>query len=253
MTAMTSMTSAPTTTRGRLFSRTRLLTWAIVLLSIAAVVLLWPARFGGATTWIIVTGNSMEPTYRAGDIVMVRSVGAPEVGDVAVFAVPDGVGSGSLVIHRVVGERPDGSYIMQGDNRNTVDEWRVGRSDVVGRPLLRLPGLGNAALQLSGGSFTAPSIGLAVTLLLWPRRKEVGGRSDEPHGDDDPTVVLERVEPVTTPTAWRPQITAEQMQAARDWLEQELERVERTRRSPEQLPMRHRPRPTGRREPALHS
>lgn len=230
----------------------RLTTWAIVLLSVAAVILLWPARFGGATTWIVVTGTSMEPTYQAGDIVMVRATTAPDVGDVAVFAVPDGVGAGSLVIHRVVAERPDGSYVMQGDNRDTVDEWRVDRGDVVGRPLLRLPGLGNLVGRLSGGSLTAPAIGLAVTLLLWPRRRGDSESAAPPTADDDPTVALEQTENGTPATTWRPEITAAEMATAREWLEQELERMERIRRSAEPLPVRPR-RPTALpREPVLH-
>jgi signal peptidase I len=59
-------------------------------------------------------GFSMSPFIKDGDVVTVTPLWAatPGLGDVVVFTHPR---TGKLVIHRVVGKRPD-SYLIKGDN-----------------------------------------------------------------------------------------------------------------------------------------
>ncbi|TVR25123.1 MAG: signal peptidase I [Ilumatobacter sp.] len=229
------------TTRTAMTTTRRIASAVLTLVIVVLVILLWPARFGGSTHWIIVAGNSMEPTYDLGDVVLTRSTTTPTVGDVVVFEVPYGVGEGSLVIHRIIGERDDGSFVMQGDNRDTADQWRVRPEHVVGTPLLRLPGFGKVVAAISSGALVAPALGLAVTIALWPRR-----RRDDPDRptDHDPTTALERPGLVASPSGWRPEITEAEMATAREWLEQELRRIEQTYVEAPPLPVRPRaPRP----------
>lgn len=175
---------------------------------VALTVVLWPASLGGATTWITVTGASMEPTYHLGDLVLARSGGDHDVGDVVVFAVPEGTAAGSLVIHRIVDRRDDGSWVTQGDNRDTADQWRVHDEHVVGRPVLQLPRAGRLA---GSGTPVAAILGLAVALWLWPRR-------DDPAPPPPPAPSgTERIR-----ATYLPRVTDAELRAAELWVESEL-------------------------------
>lgn len=146
------------------------LVFTLVVLGLTAY--LWPAPLGGVTRMVLVSGTSMEPTYALGDVVVARRGGAPAIGDVVVFEVPSGAGAGKLVIHRVVGQRDDGTFVTQGDNRDTADEFRVGVEHVVGRPVAHLPRAGLLVGLLRQGWVLAVIVGMIVLLLLWPERPE---------------------------------------------------------------------------------
>lgn len=117
-------------------------------------------------TYVRVTGASMEPTLKDGDVLRIEPVGAPAIGDLVTYADP----AGTLVTHRVCGlTRRELS--CRGDARAHADppvlrEAVVGRvTAVCGRdaridgPLVRIrAGLhrartrgGAAARRLTGG------------------------------------------------------------------------------------------------------
>ena len=142
------------------------------LVVITLVVFLWPARLGGATHLIIVSGESMEPTYDSGDLVVARNGGEHELGEAVVFAVPEGTGRGMLVIHRILEMHDDGTFITQGDNRDTPDEWLLTADDVVGEPVLHIPEAGRIGILLQARTIVAVLVGFVVAFLLWPSRDE---------------------------------------------------------------------------------
>lgn len=110
---------------------------------VAWVVLLRPASLGGQATWIVVRGSSMLPTYRTGDLVIVRAGSDYRVGDVVAYRVPAGeIGAGHVVIHRLTAGDPTAGFVVQGDNNGAPDPWRPRASDVVGRAWITVPGGG---------------------------------------------------------------------------------------------------------------
>jgi signal peptidase I len=114
------------------------------LLVVAVVVLAWPVQLGGRFGLVVVSGHSMDGTYRTGDLLMTWRHSAYDVGDIAVYRIPDaGPAHGLRVVHRIVGHT-DGGFLMRGDNRTSNDIWHPSRHDVVGSPVLRLPGGGLA-------------------------------------------------------------------------------------------------------------
>lgn len=130
------------------------------------VVASWPARFGGATSFVAVHGRSMEPTYHSGDLLVVRS-DEPEVGDVAVYRLADGLARGGNVVHRVVGVRGDDRYVMQGDANEFPDDATPSRRDVIGSPIVNLgpwPMRALASLPL----VAALAFCVAVGWIIWP-------------------------------------------------------------------------------------
>lgn len=115
---------------------------------------------------VIVARRSMEPTYRIGDVVVTWRDGRHVAGDPVLFRVPDsGVGPadsvarGARVIHRLVDGGPDG-WVTQGDNVPHPDIWEPTDTDILGRAVLHLPGVGEgvsvAALAASVGALHLP-------------------------------------------------------------------------------------------------
>ena len=141
--------------------------WLGVLLAVALVVLFAPAAVGGATSYVIVSGDSMSPTFSDGDLVVVRS-GNYAVGDVVAFDADRG-----LVIHRIVGGSQADGFTMQGDNKAQPDLWHPKGDDVVGKQFLVIPGAGHLVLKMNGSpALFGVVIGGLGSLMVWsPRRK----------------------------------------------------------------------------------
>ena len=138
-------------------------------LIIAGIVFLWPARLGGSTNIVVVRGTSMVPVYDLNDIVVARGADSYNIGDIVVFSVPEGVGKGMLVIHRLIGKRADGTWMTQGDNRDTPDQFLLHDEDLKGKPMLRVPKAGRLLGVLSNVYVISVAFGLLAIVLLWPK------------------------------------------------------------------------------------
>jgi signal peptidase I len=117
------------------------------LFTLLALALAWtvfaPTAIGGRTAYVTVTGSSMEPGFRPGDLIIVRRAARYEVGDVVVYRHPE-IGA---VIHRIV-ERSGERFILQGDNNSWMDSYRPSQSEVVGRQWVHIPFIGTAMTRL---------------------------------------------------------------------------------------------------------
>jgi signal peptidase I len=101
---------------------------------------LMPQTFGGRAGWVLVSGKSMLPHYRSGDLVLVERQASYHVGEVIAYRVPQGDPMAGLqVIHRIVGGDARHGFVTQGDNRTGPDTWRPTTKDIVGAKLLRVP------------------------------------------------------------------------------------------------------------------
>ncbi len=142
-----------------------------VLATIAVVVTLWPSRLGGWADFIVVRGNSMQPTLFTGDLVITRSLGGYNVGDIVLYTVPKGQpGAGHRVVHRIVGRRLDGRYVMRGDNSKNPDVWEPTAGDIRGETLLLIPKVGGFLLGAAVPLAFALMAGAAVMKAFWPAR-----------------------------------------------------------------------------------
>jgi signal peptidase len=102
------------------------------------VYLAWPAQLGGHLSLVVVSGHSMDGTYRSGDLLMAWPHADYNKGEIIVYKIPKGEpASGLRVVHRVI-EKKDGHFTSQGDNRTTPDFWRPTVDNVVGEPFLRV-------------------------------------------------------------------------------------------------------------------
>ena len=103
------------------------LAFAILFMAACAAwfITLRPAPLGGPATYVIVRGVSMEPTYHAGDLVIVRRRPVYQAGDIVAYKIPAGeVGGGLSVIHRIVGGSVETGFRTKGDNNAESDPWR---------------------------------------------------------------------------------------------------------------------------------
>ena len=157
----------------------------VFALIVVAAFAIWPVRLGGATSYIIIKGNSMEPKFHTGDLAVVRKQDSYRKGDIVAYRIPArSAGAGHLVIHRIIG-RSHGGYLMQGDNRTTPDSWYPKPTDVLGRfrLLVPLPGIQFWALM---PWVCCAAIGIAVAWMLWPRTRPESTGSDEDCSHTDP-------------------------------------------------------------------
>lgn len=105
-----------------------------------------PQAFGGRAAYVLVSGESMLPHYRTGDLVLVEKQPSYHVGELIAYRVPKGDAmAGAQVIHRIVGGNAQSGFIVQGDNRTAPDVWRPKPRDIVGVKALHIP---NAVLVL---------------------------------------------------------------------------------------------------------
>lgn len=145
-------------------------------------VFLRPQFFGGSTSYVLVSGESMEPTLSHGDFVIARKQDTYEKGDVVVYSIPEGeTGAGGLVIHRITGGSAADGYILQGDNRTTPDLWRPSPGDIAGTPLFTIPKAGKVIPYLRSPYIAAAFAGYMAFLFVY-----LGGKDPESSEEDAP-------------------------------------------------------------------
>ena len=159
----------------------------LLALASAAFILAWffllrPDFLGGPASYVIVSGESMEPGLQSGDLVVARRQADYHPGDVVAF----GVGGGK-VIHRIVGGSAGEGFVMQGDNNQGRDPWRPRGDDILGKMWFSVPGAGRllAALQspvLSAGLASS----VAVFLVLMGPEKGKRPRQPAPPSQGPP-------------------------------------------------------------------
>jgi len=138
----------------------------------------------------VVEGNSMNPTYFDGDLLIIRGV-PPEtiaVGTVIVFHSPNEYDR--FIVHRVketIELNGQTSFVTKGDNNWTVDPWRVPEQNVVGIVLYRIPSVapfGRLLLLMQSPAGRLVSGALIVLILVVDLYYE--NRAKQPKADAAP-------------------------------------------------------------------
>ena len=133
-----------------------------------------PQVFGGPAQYVVVAGTSMAPTFKSGDVVVVRSHPTYHAGEVIAYRIPKGApAAGGRIIHRIVGGSGASGYVMKGDSRKTADLWHPRDADVIGSVSLRLPQAARVALFLRSPLVLASlGAGLIFAFVVGGRRRE---------------------------------------------------------------------------------
>jgi signal peptidase len=143
---------------------------------------LWPANLGGSTSFVIVSGSSMEPTYLSGDLVIARKL-EPSIGDVIVYA-PEGFG-GAQIVHRIIGGNGEDGWIMQGDNNTFIDPFEPKAAEVKGVVMVHYSSLGRLTALLLSPLVWASVLLLAIVMLVWFSGDDCEDDEDEDDEDQD--------------------------------------------------------------------
>ena len=164
--------------------------WMVGVIAAAGWVLyLRPSTVGGPAGYVIVSGSSMEPLMRTGDLALVHRRPSYGIGDVVAYRIPkDHVGGGMLVIHRVIGGNGGDGYVLQGDNREHPDMWRPRHADVIGNLVVHVPHLGTALFLLRTPLVLATAMGLFGFWFIVVRDDEERTASAESEPDEGPPV-----------------------------------------------------------------
>ena len=115
-----------------------------MLISLAVAVIAWialaPTQLGGVITYVIVDGNSMEPKFHYGDLVLVREQPVYQVGEAVTYQNAE---MGRLVFHRIVAIQSD-RFVLQGDNNAWLDGYQPGQGEIIGKLWVHIPKVGKA-------------------------------------------------------------------------------------------------------------
>jgi signal peptidase len=144
----------------------RLPTIAFLVVAAFWLVFLRPTVLGGETTYVLVRGDSMLPTYENADLVVARPGFEYAAGEIVVYRIPAGEpGAGQLIVHRIVSGDADTGFTTQGDNNDYTDIWHPRSSDIVGSPAAVVPRAG-VVIELLRRPLVPASLAAAF-VLLW--------------------------------------------------------------------------------------
>lgn len=92
-----------------------------------------------------IASQSMHPTLKKGDLILVKRQNIYKKGDIITFSNPVGTKKSDTVTHRIVDitkEKSHTIYKTKGDANNGPDGWKVGENSIVGITIYSLPLLG---------------------------------------------------------------------------------------------------------------
>ena len=158
-------------------------------LTLALLILFWPAPLGGVVSYVVVRGVSMEPTLHPGELAVMRTQDGYKPGDVVAYRVPeDEFGAGAVIIHRIVGGDAEDGFVVQGDNKEGPDRWIPKPENIVGKMWFHVPDGGDWFAKLREPLGRGAAVGgMGLFLLLGHnlsddevRRRRRGGRRMPP-------------------------------------------------------------------------
>lgn len=138
----------------------------VVALVVAFLVFARAGFVSSPVSYAVVSGHSMEPTFRTGDVVLLVRSGRYRKGEVVGYEVPKGgPGAGLIIIHRIVGGNASEGFIMRGDNKQFADPWRPRPNDVVGTERAMVPKVGLATRYVRSRAGLAALAGLITVVI----------------------------------------------------------------------------------------
>ena len=132
-----------------------------IVLTVAVWIAFAPLQVGGQATYVIVNGNSMEPDFHLGDLIIIRSEPYYSIGDEVVYQNPD---LGGSVFHRIINLELD-RYILKGDNNDWIDTYQPTQEEIIGKLWAHLPRFGKYIQYMRQPISMAIIVGLLGSFL----------------------------------------------------------------------------------------
>lgn len=149
-----------------------------VVLVTAAWGLFAPTQVGGQVAYAIISGNSMEPGFHRGDLVVLRQANDYAVGEIATYRHP----TLGPVIHRIMAENA-GHFTFKGDNNTWLDSYQPTQAEMIGKFWLYAPFVGIIIEQVRRPWVTAllvVLVGLVIVLSSVADASRSRGRRRRP-------------------------------------------------------------------------
>ncbi len=134
----------------------------LLVVTIAAWVIFAPVQIGGQAGYVIVNGQSMEPNFHYGDLVIVHQAASYTTGDSVVYHSAE---LKSFVFHRIVGMNLD-HFILKGDNNGWIDSYQPAQDELIGKLWIYIPKAGNIVKWLRTPIVMALFVGTTGIILL---------------------------------------------------------------------------------------
>lgn len=118
---------------------------------------------------VVIVSGSMEPGIPVGSLAFIdQKDKAAEPGEIIAYQISE-----TTIVHRVVDQNDDGTYITKGDSNDTVDPAPVSKQQVVGKEIFCIPKAGNFKLICSkAGILIVGIIAICYFLFGMIRRKK---------------------------------------------------------------------------------
>ena len=141
---------------------------AISSVSFAALLLIawWllaPPQLGGRTSYAVIYGISMNPRFKAGDLVLLRAQPSYHVGEIVGYHSQK---LGKPVMHRIIKIDASGHYWFKGDNNNFIDPEHPLANQLFGKEWIRIPGVGTQLEKIHNPRNAAILAALAAFFVL---------------------------------------------------------------------------------------
>ena len=96
-----------------------------------------PPELGGQASFVVISGDSMNPALESGDLLISRQSDTYNINDVVVYRHPE-LGP---VAHRIVNREED-RFVLKGDANSWTDGYLPREQDIIGRQWLHVPHAG---------------------------------------------------------------------------------------------------------------
>lgn len=140
----------------------------IIPLVVAVVLLLLPFVFYSGKIIMVVTSDSMLPTLKPYDLIIVEEVGIEEISEGDIIAFDSHIVGLGIIAHRAVEVFDENGEIgvdTQGDNVEERDRWVVHDQDLIGKVVDTVPNMGVFLIDPVRYGIVAIIIITAISLL----------------------------------------------------------------------------------------
>ncbi len=128
-----------------------------------------PSFFGWKP--FIVLSDSMEPTIKTGDLIIIRENKEVHQGDVIAF-LKNNVIVTHRIVSKVVKEGQEDYFITKGDHNTKNDDWKVFYNEVEGVYQIKIPEIGKVILFFQTTKGMVIGLSVPILLLLWIKHQE---------------------------------------------------------------------------------
>lgn len=146
--------------------------------------LLGPYQLGGTAAYVTTHGNSMEPEYHEGDLVILRK--SPD------YAKGDIVGYNSASLDRTILHRihhfDESGIVTKGDNNAWLDSDRPKSADVIGKAWLHVPGAGKWLAKTRSPAVATTLVALVALSFFFGNEKKKKRRAKKGKGPQLPRI-----------------------------------------------------------------